>query len=233
MKEKIYFPKLTIMEHAEETMAKVWEEYTYMYAYPIDEEDEGMESPITDTELRTIFPGEDVIIHLKQRYEGKITCNNDAIYYFPFDEYYCISYILPYNSPGAWTWDGFPGRDTVSLSFDAEAELSPFSDAEIYKFKQIEGYIFDEESTLVIEVIVGRNFFTIFTTYALPTGLLTTIVLSTSLYYIEDFGSAVAVNVTCLLAMAAFQIAMYETLPRTSSMKERILKFRLLNKIEF
>ena len=67
--------------------------------------------------------------------------------------------------------------------------------------------------------MLRRTFAGIFLQSVLPSILLSTVVFATNLYYQQRFDGAVAVNVTCLLAMSSFFIAIFQSLPKIPGMK--------------
>ena len=68
-------------------------------------------------------------------------------------------------------------------------------------------------------IVLGRNFLGIFLQYCLPNMLLSVIVYSSNLYYKDMIEIAISMNVTILLAMSGLFIAVYQSLPKTASVK--------------
>ena len=78
-------------------------------------------------------------------------------------------------------------------------------------------------------IYLRRTFTGIFLQNVLPSILLTIVVFSSNLYYKERFEAAVTVNVTCLLSISSFFIAVFQTLPDTTDIK--ILDWLLIKSI--
>ena len=78
-------------------------------------------------------------------------------------------------------------------------------------------------------VHLRRTFHGTFLQSVLPSILLTLVVFSSNLYYMERFEAAVTVNVTCLLSLSSFFIAVYGSLPKSPQVK--IIDYLLLKSI--
>ena len=72
---------------------------------------------------------------------------------------------------------------------------------------------------IIFSVTLRRTFPGIFLQNMLPNILLSIIVFSSNLYYQQRFDAAVPVNVTCLLAMSGYFIAIFRSLPKQPGMK--------------
>ena len=68
-------------------------------------------------------------------------------------------------------------------------------------------------------VHLRRTFSGIFLQHVLPNILLSIIVFSSNLFYKQRFDAAIPVNITCLLAMSGFFIAVFNSLPKQPGMK--------------
>ena len=79
---------------------------------------------------------------------------------------------------------------------------------------------------MLFRVHLRRAFLGTFLQSVLPSILLTLVVFSSNLYYMERFEAAVTVNVTCLLSLSSFFIAVYGSLPKSPHVK--IIDYLLL-----
>ena len=68
-------------------------------------------------------------------------------------------------------------------------------------------------------IYLRRTFSGIFLQHVLPNILLSIIVFSSNLFYKQRFDAAIPVNITCLLAMSGFFIAVFNSLPKQPGMK--------------
>ena len=88
-----------------------------------------------------------------------------------------------------------------------------------YWVETVEATVEKSGRYISIMILLRRNFFSEFSRSSLPTMMLALLICATNMFYLENFDAAVGVNVTCLLAMTGFYVALGTQLPTTSGMK--------------
>ena len=160
-----------------------------------------------------IFEGEDVDIISRNWYTTNIICTFDKLSNFPFDTNTCKFSLYLAGSESAW---GYATEYMLKKSF--LATVTP-RQLELYEVRDVRTEIRNGTARMDVLIVLGRNFLGIFLQYCLPNMLLSVIVYSSNLYYKDMIEIAISMNVTILLAMSGLFIAVYQSLPKTASVK--------------
>ena len=158
------------------------------------------------------FDGEEVDILARNHYSGTIICSFEHLESFPFDREICSFSMYLTGTPSAWNLK----THNVQLIKSFGMKFFP-NNLGLYRINKLTTSIFT--ARMELQVHLSREFIGIFMQYCLPNILLSVVVYSSNLYFFEMIETAIAVNVTILLAMSGLFIAVFQALPNTSSVK--------------
>ena len=160
-----------------------------------------------------MFDGADVDIISRNWYSATVVCDLADLPWYPFDTNECKFQIALHGTPSAWDYS----MPDVSLKQHFHLKFAP---------KQFGAYHINtvhSEATsscrLKITIELKRRFFSVFIKDSLPSILLSIIVYLSNIFYLQLFETAIAVNVTCLLAISGFFIAVFANITETSFVK--------------
>lgn len=160
-----------------------------------------------------VFDGKDVDIIIRNWYSASIVCDLTDLQNYPFDTNECKFQIALAGTPSAWNYN----MPNVAMKESFQMKFSPKE----FGAYHINNVFTKTTSTCRLKVIIElrRRFFSVFIKDSLPSILLSIIVYLSNLYYMEQFETAITVNVTCLLAISGFFIAVFANIPETSFVK--------------
>ena len=160
-----------------------------------------------------VFDGKDVDILIRHWFSATIVCDLEDLANYPFDTNECQFKLALFGTPSAWDYS----MKKVALKKSFKLKYAP---------KQFGAYHVNSVKTeltsscrMKVTIRLKRRFFSVFIKDSLPSILLSIIVYLSNIYYIRLFDTAMAVNVTCLLAISGFFIAVFASIPETSNVK--------------
>lgn len=173
----------------------------------------GTSSGVNDVDKNIIFRGNDVEITMKNWFHGKFFCSFRELSSYPFDENLC-SFTLTLDESG-WKDSG-----KIYISFNTSNTRIFLNSKEIGRYEiHRTGIVGNAYGRLILTIVLTRKFWILYLQNAFPNTLLSIIVYSTNLFYKDLFEAALAVNVTCMLAMSGFFASLLQSLPATASIK--------------
>ena len=207
---KLWTPTYTMYKTTEVNMI---EDYSFQELF-VKPDVPGLESDITDVEKRILFKGSEVDIFKRQWFRSDVICDFDFLEDFPFDDNVCSFQIMIHGTSMGW----YLPLDNLKMNIAFQLKYKPFETG-MYMIERQTVEITEEAGIFLVKVFLKRKFLSVFLQNALPSILLSIIVYMSNSYYKEKFEAAITVNVTCLLAMSGIFIAVFQSLPKTPSIK--------------
>ena len=207
---QLWTPRYTMYKTTEVNMIEDVS-FQEMFVQPFTE---GIRSSYIDVENRIIFDGSEVNIFNRQWFRSDVICNFNFLEDFPFDNNVCSFQIMMYGTPQGW----YLPLENLKLNIAFNLKYKTFETG-MYIIDKQTVELTEETGIFLVKVFLKRKFVSVFLQNALPSILLSIIVYMTNSYYTEKFEAAITVNVTCLLAMSGIFIAVFQSLPRTPSIK--------------
>ena len=173
----------------------------------------GNPSGAADAAIDVKYAGSDVELTVHNVFKAKFICIFENLSDFPIDTNTCNFSLYLHGSVAAWN---IPIGDVKFLLPD-KITTNP---KKMYMY-QITGanVSVSNPSMVTVSITLKRSFYGEFLRTSLPTLLLSIITFFSNLYYKQMLETAVTANITCLLAMSGFYIAIGQSLTQTPDMK--------------
>lgn len=210
MKDMFYYEDIWKPEHQFGILKQKWIWSDYRGTITVRRTGEPSTASTDDLETLVLYSGNESIIQWKTMVQNQnsFICSFSGISLYPFDTETC---------PIRFEYIGPKGQFVELIPGELNLAPSSFGDYKILKGKSI--YKIGDR-VVAFDIILGRNFQSIFLVTYLPTILMNIINQSTN--YIKAPGRyefIVTVNVTCMMVLASIYLAVSSSLPKTEMIK--------------
>ena len=173
----------------------------------------GIHSGAKDPDVDVEFLGSNVELTVHNILKAKFICMFENLSDFPIDTNTCNFSLYLHGSVAAWN---IPTRD-VKFLLPEEIKTNP---KQMYMYQITGANVYVSSLSMVkISITLKRSFHGEFLRTSLPTLLLSIITFLSNMYYKKMPETAITANITCLLAMSGFYIAIGQNLTQTPVMK--------------